>query len=156
MTLQDAVLRESSEHGDMIISVMTDSYRNMTLKILAGMEWSQKYVYILFKGYFIYFNVEFNRYCPSAKHVLKADDDVFVQLPRLAHFLKEMSRRQPAIGGAIGKQVNPIILGFVASGWHPGRLVGHKYYISPRQFPGDVLPDFVTGPSYVASSTAIQ
>ncbi len=35
-------------------------------------------------------------------------------------------------------------------------MAGHKYYISPSQFPGEVLPDFVTGPSYVVSRSAIK
>ncbi len=94
----------------------------------------------------INFDVPKLRFCPGAEFLLKADDDVFVQLPRLAQMLRARSLRDPS----------PVILGFLASGWRPGRVAGHKYYISPEQFPGEVLPDFVTGPSYVMSTSAVE
>ena len=39
---QQSLEEESSSHGDLLLSGMVDSYRNMTLKILAGLSWSQR------------------------------------------------------------------------------------------------------------------
>ncbi len=37
-----ALLEESEETGDLLLSGMVDSYRNMTLKTLAGMQWARE------------------------------------------------------------------------------------------------------------------
>ncbi len=55
-----------------------------------------------------------------------------------------------------GQQRQEVILGNVASDWKPGRMVGHKYYISPEVYPESTYPQFVTGPSYLISGSAVS
>ena len=89
------------------------------------------------------------RFCSRAKYLLKVDDDVFIQLPRLYHLLNSLDR-SPLHSN------KSIILGNVASGWKPVRNLESKYYISPKQYDETHYPPFVTGPSYVVSKRAMQ
>ncbi|XP_010193189.1 PREDICTED: beta-1,3-galactosyltransferase 2-like, partial [Mesitornis unicolor] len=52
---------ENSLHGDLIQQDFMDTYNNLTLKTLMGMEWVSKH-------------------CPNASYVVKADSDVFLNL----------------------------------------------------------------------------
>lgn len=90
----------------------------------------------------------FSSFCPQAKYLVKVDDDVFMQIPRLHTLLAGMNRSKLNRG-------KKLILGNVASGWAPSHEIDSKYYISPMQFNKTVFPAFVTGPSYVISTPAI-
>ncbi|KAJ7387211.1 hypothetical protein OS493_004181 [Desmophyllum pertusum] len=63
----DLLIKENEDHSDLIRADYYDSYWNQTLKILMGFEWTV-------------------RYC-SFSFLLKADDDVFVNVPKLISFL---------------------------------------------------------------------
>ena len=63
------IMEENRQFNDVIISEFHDSYRNLTLKTLASMEWV-------------------NKYCPSAKYFVKCDDDTMVNVVNLLRFLK--------------------------------------------------------------------
>ncbi|XP_078087648.1 beta-1,3-galactosyltransferase 5-like [Mustelus asterias] len=56
---QEQLLKESSLHKDIIQKNFTDSYYNLTTKVLMGLEWV-------------------NRFCPSTSFVVKTDSDMFV------------------------------------------------------------------------------
>uniref|UniRef100_UPI00358EC090 beta-1,3-galactosyltransferase 2-like isoform X1 n=1 Tax=Myxine glutinosa TaxID=7769 RepID=UPI00358EC090 len=64
MSIQAAVETESHIHKDIVQQNFVDSYRNLTLKVLMGMQWV-------------------SRYCPRAKYVLKTDSDMFVNVDLL-------------------------------------------------------------------------
>ena len=55
------VLREATQQGDLIVSRVHDSYENLGLKTISGLDWVVQY-------------------CPHAEFVLKVDDDMFVQV----------------------------------------------------------------------------
>ncbi|XP_053577860.1 beta-1,3-galactosyltransferase 4 [Bombina bombina] len=61
--------QEVALHGDIILADFLDSYRNLTLKTLAGLAWA-------------------SQRCSSAKYILKVDDDVFVNTVLLMQFLQ--------------------------------------------------------------------
>ena len=74
--------------------------------------------------------------CPEADFVLKVDDDVFVQVPRLLAMAKNLAKSQSLAAAAAGAAENgaglapsAVIAGNVASGWKPVRnpksKVGH-------------------------------
>ncbi|XP_049875164.1 beta-1,3-galactosyltransferase 4-like isoform X2 [Pectinophora gossypiella] len=65
--------REDALYGDMIQGNCVDSYSNLTLKVLSMLEWA-------------------DTYCPRAPRLLKTDDDVFPNLPRLLRFLAAPQR----------------------------------------------------------------
>ncbi|NXQ31487.1 B3GT2 galactosyltransferase, partial [Alaudala cheleensis] len=63
------VLQEEDEaHGDLLQQDFLDTYNNLTLKTLMGLEWV-------------------TRFCPNATYVMKADSDVFLNLEFLARRL---------------------------------------------------------------------
>ena len=94
-----ALEAESDRTGDLAITDNVDTYQNLTLKTLAGLAWATDK-------------------CPGAKFVLKADDDVFVQVPRLLALAKGLGRPLP--GREAGHQP-ALVVGNVASGWKPVR-----------------------------------
>ncbi|NXT71504.1 B3GT2 galactosyltransferase, partial [Chaetops frenatus] len=64
------VLQEEDElHGDLLQQDFLDTYNNLTLKTLMGLEWV-------------------SRFCPNATYVMKADHDVFLNLEYLAGLLR--------------------------------------------------------------------
>ena len=65
---QEDIMAESSIYNDVIVTNFFDSYRNLTLKTLASLQWV-------------------DTYCPSAQYFLKCDDDSIVQVPNLLRFL---------------------------------------------------------------------
>ncbi|GCB80865.1 hypothetical protein scyTo_0021733 [Scyliorhinus torazame] len=70
---QEQLQNESSLHKDIIQKDFTDSYYNLTLKVLMGLEWV-------------------DRFCPSTSFVMKTDSDMFVNVDYLAELLLGMNR----------------------------------------------------------------
>ncbi|XP_078087807.1 beta-1,3-galactosyltransferase 5-like [Mustelus asterias] len=71
---QEQLLKESSLHKDIIQKNFTDSYYNLTTKVLMGLEWV-------------------NRFCPSTSFVMKTDSDMFVNPDYLTELLLGMNRK---------------------------------------------------------------
>ena len=59
--VQNQINSESSHFHDIVQEDFLDSYMNLSLKSAAMLKWSYTY-------------------CPSAKYILKADDDTFVNI----------------------------------------------------------------------------
>ncbi|KAM9095477.1 beta-1,3-galactosyltransferase 2-like [Sarcophilus harrisii] len=57
--LHELLQEEDREHGDLLPVGFLDTYCNLTLKVLIGLEWMAQY-------------------CPDARYVLKVDSDVFL------------------------------------------------------------------------------
>lgn len=64
------IKRESNKNGDIIQGDFQDTYHNITYKHTMGLK------------YFVY-------HCPEAKYILKIDDDVIANTPKLEKFLTE-------------------------------------------------------------------
>ncbi|XP_054918891.1 beta-1,3-galactosyltransferase 4-like isoform X2 [Dermacentor andersoni] len=67
--IQNRLINESARHNDVIQADFRDTYRNLTIKTLFLLKWA-------------YVN------CSSTRFLLKADDDMFVNVERLISFLK--------------------------------------------------------------------
>eukprot|EP00062_Callorhinchus_milii_P010786 gi/632956042/ref/XP_007893764.1/ PREDICTED: beta-1,3-galactosyltransferase 5-like [Callorhinchus milii] len=70
---QQQLLDESLQHNDIIQQNFTDSYYNLTTKVLMGMEWV-------------------TRFCPSSSFVMKTDTDMFVNTYYLQELLATKNR----------------------------------------------------------------
>jgi hypothetical protein len=72
--------KEESVHGDLLMADMLDSYRNLSLKMLAGLHW-------------------LTSHCDMQRvsHVLKADADTFVHVDLLLHVLDHVAGTQPTV-----------------------------------------------------------
>ena len=117
--------REQDMYGDIIRGRFIDSYTNLTLKTISMLEWV-------------------DTYCSEVRFVLKTDDDMFINVPRLMAFVNKH------------KLFKNVIFGKVAKKWKPVRAKSSKYFVSKLQYPGVFYPDFCTGPAYLMSNDVVN
>jgi Galactosyltransferase len=86
---QTQIEEESKTHGDIIQIGMSDFYRNLSLKV-AGL-----------------FNWLYN-FCPKIDFLFKVDDDVYVNVRNLAHFVQSHNRSDPSIFGQSAGNLFPV------------------------------------------------
>ncbi|XP_068140863.1 uncharacterized protein [Drosophila tropicalis] len=123
-TINKALTQENYMYGDLIRGSFIDSYNNLTLKTLSSLEWA-------------------DRHCSRAKYILKTDDDMFINVPKLLKFLDQHKDKR-------------VIYGRLAKKWKPIRNKKSKYYVSTDQFSASVFPSFTTGPAYVLTSDIVH
>ena len=75
----EPVFLESEKYNDILQFDMVDSYHNLTRKLLVAMDWVLNHF-------------------PKAKYMLKADQDVFVNVPLLTTFLKKYGEKNSIYG----------------------------------------------------------
>lgn len=66
--VQEQVLQESQEHGDLIQSNFLDCYKNLTIKTMVMLEW-------------------LDTFCSNASYAMKIDSDMFLNVPNLISML---------------------------------------------------------------------
>ncbi|XP_030557026.1 uncharacterized protein LOC115760008 isoform X1 [Drosophila novamexicana] len=126
-TVNAALSQENFIYGDLIRGNFIDSYNNLTLKTISSLEWV-------------------DQHCQHAKYILKTDDDMFINVPRLLTFLTQLEKRKQ----------KRAIFGRLAKKWKPIRNKKSKYYVSTDQFPAAVFPSFTTGPAYVMTGEVVH
>ena len=110
---------ESAMYNDVVQGDFVDSYFNLTYKSVMGVRWMAEF-------------------CPRAKCILKADDDVFVHVKNLIDFLEKAEL--PERGIVYGhKLVDSKVL-------RTGR-----WAVSNTAFPPEVYPPYTCGNTYVIS-----
>ena len=117
--------KEQDMYGDIIRGRFLDSYSNLTLKTISTLEWV-------------------DNYCSEVRYVLKTDDDMFINVPRLVSFINKHKRDKNVIFGKLAKK------------WKPVRSKSSKYFVSLAQYKNAFYPDFCTGPAYLMSSDIIH
>ncbi|XP_037313131.2 beta-1,3-galactosyltransferase 2-like [Pungitius pungitius] len=121
--LQQRMLEaESRRYHDVIQQDFVDSYKNLTIKTLMGMNWVAVH-------------------CPQASYVMKTDSDVFVNTEYLIHKLlgpDQQLRKNYFTGNNM-------------RGYAPNRNKNSKWYMSPELYPSDKYPTFCSGTGYVFS-----
>ncbi|XP_053355109.1 beta-1,3-galactosyltransferase 2 isoform X1 [Clarias gariepinus] len=119
--LQRSLRAESQQHRDIVQQDYIDSYYNLTTKTLMGMHWV-------------------SRYCPTARYVMKADSDMFVNTEYLIEKL---------LKGNIPREM--YFTGYLMRGYKPNRNKESKWYMSPELYPSESYPTFCSGTGYVFS-----
>ena len=122
-TLLQDILQEAEVYNDIVIANFQDTYKNLTLKTIAGFHWA-------------------NKHCPHARFVMKADDDVYVNIPSLLNVLVHENEDY-----SLGKL------------WKNGSVVRNehgKWYISYEEYPNKTYPDYYSGPGYVLSMKHVR
>lgn len=117
------VILENYIYNDIVTGKFIDSYDNLTLKTISAMEWTI-------------------HNCPLAKFIMKCDDDIYLNIDNLYKFIQSQVNVKNTIIGHSTKNLQ----------MKPHRNMDSKYYISIDQYPADVFPLFVFGPSYLISS----
>ncbi|XP_059873369.1 lactosylceramide 1,3-N-acetyl-beta-D-glucosaminyltransferase-like [Delphinus delphis] len=120
--LQRRLVWEDQMYNDIIQQGFADSFYNLTLKFLLQFSWA-------------------NSFCPHAKFLMTADDDIFIHMPNLIEYLQSLER--------IG--VQDFWIGRVHRGAPPVRDKSSKYYVSYEMYQWPAYPDYTAGAAYVIS-----
>lgn len=120
--LQRRLVWEDQMYNDIIQQDFADSFYNLTLKFLLQFSWA-------------------NHFCPHAKFLMTADDDIFIHMPNLIEYLQSLEQ--------IG--VQDFWIGRVHRGAPPIRDKRSKYYVSYEMYQWPAYPDYTAGAAYVIS-----
>ncbi|KAM6473009.1 beta-1,3-galactosyltransferase 4 isoform 1-T2 [Liasis olivaceus] len=120
---QAALEREAREHGDLLQARFVDAYANLTLKTLALLGWAAAR-------------------CPGARFLVKADDDVFLNLPALARHLGQLAGPPAAYLGRVHWRVPP------------SRDPRSRHHVPASLYPERAFPPYCSGTAYVLSAPA--
>ncbi|XP_069134834.1 beta-1,3-galactosyltransferase brn-like [Argopecten irradians] len=121
-TLNDMVVTESKEFGDILQLDFIDTYYNLTLKAIGGIRWTAKN-------------------CPGAKFAVMGDDDYYVATDFMLSLLEHMYSIQPT----------KIYMGGLIHSAKPQRDKSAKWYISPADYPFNRYPPVIRGGTLVMS-----
>ncbi|GJQ12088.1 hypothetical protein GpartN1_g3879.t1 [Galdieria partita] len=122
--VQQRVEEEARVFRDVILLPYQEGYYNLTLKTLAMFQWASQYV--------------------RSSFVFKADDDVYLHIPRLIEWLEECPKSEFYSGhGSYDKK--PI-----------REPITHKWYISEEEYPYTYFPDYCNGNGYVMSMDLVH
>ncbi|XP_030051150.1 beta-1,3-galactosyltransferase 2 [Microcaecilia unicolor] len=121
-SVQDTLQEESNTFQDIIQQDFLDTYNNLTLKTLMGIQWV-------------------NQYCPNTSYVMKVDSDTFFNIDYLVHGLlrPELPVRERYISG------------FIVANTGPLRSKAYKWYVPKEIYPNDTYPPYCSGVGYVFS-----
>lgn len=112
------VQREVAEFNDILVGEFQDSYAHLVIKTMMGLSWASRV---------------------NCTHVLKADDDVYVHIPRLITWL-----RQPSLPARL-------YAGYARIGVRVVRRTTSKFFLDLESYPDPYFPPYCTGPFYVLS-----
>ncbi|XP_070388839.1 beta-1,3-galactosyltransferase 5-like [Dermacentor albipictus] len=129
MILQERVANESARYGDIIQANFRDTYRNLTLKSMFLLKWAFMY-------------------CSRAQFLLKADDDVFVNVDNLVRFLLALRNGK--------RRTGPFVVSYMRRNRTAERDLAHKNYLPQSVFANDNLPLYASGTAYVMSCDAVR
>lgn len=121
--LQRKLVWEDKVYSDIIQQDFVDSFYNLTLKLLLQLSWA-------------------NSFCPHAKFLMTADDDIFIHMPNLIEYLQSLAQMG----------VQDFWIGRVHRGSPPVRDRGNKYYVSYEMYQWPAYPDYTAGAAYVISN----
>lgn len=120
--LQKKLVWEDRLYNDIIQQDFVDSFYNLTLKLLLQFSWA-------------------NTFCPHAKFLMTADDDIFIHMPNLIEYLQSLEQ--------IG--VQDFWIGRVHRGAPPVRDKSSKYYVPYEMYQWPAYPDYTAGAAYIIS-----
>ncbi|XP_063367602.1 beta-1,3-galactosyltransferase 2-like [Cydia amplana] len=120
---QSQIEEESKKFHDILQGAFTDSYRNLTIKHLMGLQW-----------------VTTN--CPNASYILKVDDDTVFRFEKILSILLRTAEDE-----------ENFILGYQLNNTEPKRDKTNKWYVSLEEYPEKEYPSYVSGWYYVTTPT---
>lgn len=124
-SVQRALLQEGQAYGDLIQQDFLDTFHNLTTKLILQFHWAHEY-------------------CPQAHFFMSADDDIFVHIPNLVKYLRQLLSRK---SGA-----KDLWVGHVHRGSPPIRRKESKYYVPEDLYPWSSYPDYTAGAGYIVSA----
>ncbi|XP_046578622.1 beta-1,3-galactosyltransferase 1-like [Haliotis rubra] len=126
--IDSAVEEEADNFQDILRGTYIDSYRNLTLKVLHGLNWV-------------------SRLCPT-QYTLKTDDDCFVNTLQLYDFLQHSNtiKTNLYVGNIFHKLQKRKVV----------RSVSSKWSVSKSDYSPDHYPPYASGTGYVLSRDVVD
>ena len=124
----------------MLIESFSDTYQNLTLKTTFLLKWL------------------IQAHHSTPKFILKVDDDVFVNPETLWSTLQSPPLRSAKLKlkDTNTTDVQYSIIGRMIKYGRPFRSPDSKWYLPPTQYPGSMLPRFISGPAYIFTGSLLQ
>ncbi|CAN7943629.1 unnamed protein product, partial [Ixodes hexagonus] len=120
------VLEEAAHTGDIVVFPYMDTYRNLTYKYVYGMKWTMDN-------------------CPSAKYIVKMDDDIVLNLYKLLGYLDQRTESEP-----------PAFHCCVWDGMPVLRHTKSPWYLSKKLYPKNVFPRYCSGSTVIFRSSILR
>ena len=122
MTKAIEIQQEAAVFNDILVLNMTDSYKNLVIKVLSGLAWSISNL--------------------NPRFILKADDDVYVRVPYLISWLEKYGSDQ-FYGGTViphekrrsNRSKNRVLKDCFAEDFYPPYCAGSFYVVSSNILP---------------------
>ncbi|XP_017275180.1 N-acetyllactosaminide beta-1,3-N-acetylglucosaminyltransferase 2 [Kryptolebias marmoratus] len=124
--ISDVLRMENQRYGDILQWNFKDTFFNLTLKDVLFWSW-------------------FSRHCGQTHFILKGDDDVFVNTPKLITYLHHQLNKPQA-----NNAMEDFMMGDVIMAAQPNRNKRSKYFIPPSFYKG-VYPVYAGGGGVVYS-----
>lgn len=121
VTTQEEIDAESQKNNDIIEGIFLDSSENQTLKIISMTQWAVAF-------------------CPSALFILKADEEMFINLPGLVDYLLNLKGHLEGI--YLGRVIHQDI---------PNRDPHSQEFVSLSEYPEKYYPDYCSGEAFILS-----
>ena len=119
------ISRENRVHGDILQGDFIDSGENNTLKTMMAYTW-------------------FRQACPTARFVMKTDDDAFVNIIPLVRFAwRSMS-------------VGHVVAGYCEETHKKTRNPSDPSFMAPDVYPDDLIPQYCRGNGYVMTANTAR
>ncbi|KAH9501888.1 hypothetical protein DERF_012697 [Dermatophagoides farinae] len=122
-TIQNQIQQESQHYGDIIQGSFLDTYRNITYKHVMGLKW-------------------INHFCPHASYILKADDDIFIDLHQLIYYLH----------GKFGDHPQRLMACYVNKNSRVSRSYRNKWRVSYKEYSEQYYPAYCDGWTIIMSN----
>uniref|UniRef100_A0A670INT8 Hexosyltransferase n=2 Tax=Podarcis muralis TaxID=64176 RepID=A0A670INT8_PODMU len=122
--LQNLVEYESRSYGDILMWDFEDTFFNLTLKDFLFLSWTAEY-------------------CRDVRYVLKGDDDVFINTPKVLEYLGSLDANKM------------LYMGQVMANASPFRVRRSKYYVPESYYVGP-YPSYAGGGGYIFSGPLVH
>ncbi|KAL0859322.1 hypothetical protein ABMA27_011123 [Loxostege sticticalis] len=134
--VQNKIDEEVERYGDVIQEGFIDSYNNLTLKSIMMLKWIT------------------NNCNESVRYILKTDDDMYINVPKLIYNLKNRSKEFDAKVAAGAKDQEYLLIGDLICGARPVLDSSNKWYSPRYMYGGRVYPRYLSGTGYALSARA--
>ena len=124
LNVMESIKLENAVYNDVLLTNVTEAYDKLTYKSIAILEWAHKH-------------------CSKVKYLIKVDDDIFFNIPRLVSELEKSNPKNSIIGCEESKNA-------------PVRFFLFKWHVTREQYAADTYPVYITGPAYLITGDIIS
>nr|XP_004662743.2 beta-1,3-galactosyltransferase 9 [Jaculus jaculus] len=126
VTIQKEIDKESYKNNDIIEGIFLDSTENQTLKIITMTQWAVTF-------------------CPNALFILKANEDMFINLPSIVDYLLHLKDHLENV--YVGKVIHQDI---------PNRDPHSPGFVPFSEYPEKYYPDYCSGEAFIISQAVAK